>query len=458
MILGKSEVSILSLAFMIIVFFSFLSADRAALVVLYGTYFTLFADEDIHSDWRLLAVTFLALSARHLTSFVNAYYFILIGADMDAVTFHENAVTMSHSIQPMWFAEFGGMEAGSSAYIQFLSFFYRLFGDSKLLGQELSILAYVMSCLVIIKMARLLGIARWQIGLVLIYGLLPSAIIFTSITMRESLQMLFFLMVAYFGLSLRKKPTLVKMIMLSGSGFALGVFHNGLFIYALFLICLGFFWGLRFNLKRWEGRSLIAKLAGVGLLGGILLTWFLIASDTGGAARALMSGEGAEYAGVYRDRTTTSYDRASYGGTLDTSSLTAFIPSAAWVFTMYMLAPFPWQISSTVDIYGAFEGYLRLLLIFHALATWYHASGERRSQWGFLIICYFSLEFLWAMGTANWGTAIRHHIVAYGILVLTGGPGFLRIIIRPFVRLKRKRQRIRFVPVANRRGFARGVN
>ena len=458
MVSNKSGTSVLLIAFLIIVVTSFLSAEWAALIILYGTYILFFTDKDTHSDWRLLLVVFLALSARHIASFINAYYFLLIGADMDAIGFHETAIVMAHSIQPGWFAEFGGMDAGSGSYTRFLAVFYRLFGDSKFLGQELSILAFAFSCLLMVKLTKRLGVVRWQIGLIFIYGLLPSVIVFTSITMRESFQLLFFLMVTYFSISLRRTPSLSKMIMMIIAGFGLGILHNGLVIYAVFLVCLGFFWGLRFSLRKWEGRSLIAKLVGAGLLGSVLFTWFVIASDVGGASRALISGEGAEYAGVYRDRTTTSYDRASYGGKLDTSSLTSFIPSAAMVFTMYMLAPFPWQIRDAVDFYAAFEGYLRLLLIYQALATWYRASGERRSQWGFLIICFFSLEFLWAMGTANWGTAIRHHVIAYSLLVLTGGPGLLRMVIRPFASIKRRARRTRYMSPVNRRGLAGGIS
>ena len=32
---------------------------------------------------------------------------------------------------------------------------------------------------------------------------------------------------------------------------------------------------------------------------------------------------------------------------------------------------------------------------------------------------------MWALGTANWGTAVRHHVPAYGIIVLLGGPGLI---------------------------------
>ena len=35
------------------------------------------------------------------------------------------------------------------------------------------------------------------------------------------------------------------------------------------------------------------------------------------------------------------------------------------------------------------------------------------------------MEFMWAMGTVNWGTATRHHLVGYSVIVLLGAPGLI---------------------------------
>jgi hypothetical protein len=33
---------------------------------------------------------------------------------------------------------------------------------------------------------------------------------------------------------------------------------------------------------------------------------------------------------------------------------------------------------------------------------------------------FMALEMLWALGTVKWGSAVRHHIPAMGILVIIG--------------------------------------
>jgi hypothetical protein len=90
-----------------------------------------------------------------------------------------------------------------------------------------------------------------------------------------------------------------------------------------------------------------------------------------------------------------------------------------------MLAPFPWQIGSPLDIEAMLEGWVRLALLVTSWRAWRLSVGEARSRIGFLFCLFVAMEFLWALGTVNWGTAVRHHILAYGLLALTGGPGLL---------------------------------
>lgn len=435
--MNKPVIAILGVFVLIFLLGSFLLQEWASVIVILISFGLMFLSLNGKKQGYFLSVFFLAIAIRQVASLVNVYYMLLIGADMDAVGFHSIASSMSRSIQPDWFTEFGNMDVGSSSYIKFLSIFYQIFGDSKLLGQGLSIIAYTVSCLLFLKFIEETRIKQWTTGLISLYGLLPSVIIFTSITMRESYQMLFFLLTAYGTIRLRRKISSLSICYIIVGAIGLILLHNGLVVYALFLTCFNLFWG--FGLSEWkkQNHNIFAKIFGILLISGAFAVWGYLASDLGSASKALMSGEGATYAGGYREKSTSSSDRATYGTTLDTSSAGAFFPSAALVFMLYMFAPFPWQLNSSVDIYAALEGILRMLLIYYAVITWHRARGERRSQWGYLLICFFSLEFLWAMGTANWGTAIRHHLVAYSILVIIGGPGLIKSVNKRIFKIRR---------------------
>jgi hypothetical protein len=117
--------------------------------------------------------------------------------------------------------------------------------------------------------------------------------------------------------------------------------------------------------------------------------------------------------------------RTNFSLMLDTSSVFGIVTTVPMVFVEYMFAPFPWQVENVKDICAFFESTLRFALLFFALFSWRRSSGEVRSCCGFLLIVVLGMELMWALGTANWGTAVRHHVPAYGIIVLLGGPGLI---------------------------------
>jgi hypothetical protein len=95
-----------------------------------------------------------------------------------------------------------------------------------------------------------------------------------------------------------------------------------------------------------------------------------------------------------------------------------------------MFAPFPWQVENVKDIWALLESILRFLLLFFAISSWRRSSGEVRSCYSFLLITVLGMELVWALGTANWGTAIRHHVPGYGVIVLLGAPGLILFMRR----------------------------
>ena len=54
----------------------------------------------------------------------------------------------------------------------------------------------------LVRLVSLLDLGRFRIGIILLFGLLPSAVIFMSVTLRESWQALFFLLSVYWAIRL----------------------------------------------------------------------------------------------------------------------------------------------------------------------------------------------------------------------------------------------------------------
>lgn len=440
--MNREKVTFLFIAGLFIPLFFILipAKEWTAVLLILFSFILLLASRQVRTDGRLLLFAALVLAIRHGISITNVYYTPIYGAELDAATFHLRATEIASSIHPIWFAEFGSVDIGSSLYARSLGLCYRYLGESLLLGQSLSILAYVIAGISLIGAINNLGLSKWKKGLALLYGALPPAIIYESITMRESWEALFFLSVIYHALQLRKRISSWRVALIIGFGISFGLLHNGLLLYALFLVCYSLFWGLRISLVNWKFRSIVTQMLAIPLLIGIIAAWWTLAGDIGGASQALIKGESASYYETYRERGEQGA-RANYDVRLDTSSVPAAIGTGLLAFIFYLFAPFPWQISSAADLYAFLEGVLRFFLLYFGIKLWWQFTGERKSKYGYLLICGISLELLWSFGTANWGTAIRHHIVAYGVLVMVGGPGLMLSLIRLFNRFTRGKYR-----------------
>lgn len=445
---GKLTFSFVIVVFVLIFFILLPAKEWTAVLLILFSFILLFTSRHIRRDGRLLLFSILILAVRQGISIVNVYFTTIFGAGLDATAFHLKATDFARSAHATWFTEFGSAEIGSTLYVKSLGFCYRYLGESLLMGQSLSILAYVIAGILLIKMIIDLGLSKWKKGLILLYGGLPPAIIYESITMRESWQALFFLFVCYCALQLRKQVSIWKIVSLMGVGISFGFLHNGLLVYTLFLICYSIFWGLRFKLANWKTRNLVSQLVSIPLLIGIFLAWWNLAGDVGGASQALVKGETANYYETYREKGEQDA-RANYDVKLDTSTVPSAFGTGFLAFIFYLFAPFPWQIGNLLDLYAFAEAVFRFLLIYYGIKVWWYSSGERKSTYSYLLICGISLELLWSFGTANWGTAIRHHLVAYGLLVLVGGPGVLNGLIGIFNRLTQRKRghKRRMIPV-----------
>jgi len=374
----------------------------------------------VRSDTKLVLAIWFCIVSHHAVAFLNAYVGSVIGADVDALNFHASAVNLAALPEPVWFF---GVGNGLVTYIHSLGLLYRAFGASLIFGGELSVLAFAMSCIVLVKLVDLLDLRRFRVWIILLFGLLPSAVIFRSATLRESWQMLFFLLCVYWAIRLRKRSGILIFSFMLMSALCMATLHYSLAYYAVYLIAISVYWGI---LGRKKGvrqmRHLRFLFAGLLVACVIMLTlkmgWYM------GVGQALREAEN------FRLEAVTILGRTTYGAMLDTSSVGGLVNTIPMVFVQYMFAPFPWQVENVVDILAMLESMLRIALMFFALSSWRKYSGEVRSYYCFLLIAVLGMEFVWALGTVNWGTATRHHVPGYSVIVLLGTPGLILFMRR----------------------------
>jgi hypothetical protein len=381
--------------------------------------------------------SFFILVIHNIIALTNTYLFIIHGADADALRFHRLGVEWAASGKLL-------ITGGAEFYQQLLGIFYRIFSPSHLFGEELSIIAFLFSCLVLIKLVHLINLKKYQVGLLLMFGLLPTNLVLCSVTLRESYQILFFILAVYWGLRFHLEPTKGAMIFCVFSALIMGLFHKALILYMLFLLPVLFLWFpkkiSRFPESRWifPRKRFIIIGAILILIIGILIMG--VPSEIQGleALSSVFSGKGLKYAVDYRTKLMTVQApdaRANYGIMLDTSSVGSLIKTTSLAYIYYLFAPFPWQVTNCLDIYALTESLLRFILIIFSLIYWYKAEGVKRRIWGLLLIIYFSMTFLWAMGTVNYGTSIRHHILTNWIIIILGGPSLLDFVVKQFRRI-----------------------
>ncbi|MDC0050270.1 hypothetical protein OAJ79_01425 [Verrucomicrobia bacterium] len=372
-------------------------------------------------------VYWIILAGHELVAFTNSNFFTVIGAHMDAARSHHNAVELSRG------GEFY-LGVGVVFYENALGFIYSLFGPSLFLGCQISILFFSVSCIVFIKILKLLEITSSRAFLLFLYGGLPSVVFFGSVTLRESFESVLFMLVVYFTLRIAfSSMKLLDYLSALISAFAMGVMHNGLFIYSIGAIILIFSIFLKKILFRQTKKYMALGLVACVLTGAFTLSiiYVGVAPDRGAnTIKALMHGGLMEYVADYRVKNIDIYHgRTTYGGYLDTASA----PAVGWgiinIYKNYQLRPFFWEITNLVDAYAFFEVVLRMVLLYYSMRLWRRASGRRRASYGLLLFFYISMTFMWAMGTTNYGTALRHHVITSWILVVLGGASMQKALI-----------------------------
>ena len=130
-------------------------------------------------------IIILALVLRIIYAFLNAFYGPFLAADADAIRFHETALAVSQDINNFDFRT-------GWIYASVLGLIYKISFDSIFVGSLISILGWFLSALIVIKMVKMLKIESTSKKVILfLFSFWPSVFIFTSITLRESFQLLF---------------------------------------------------------------------------------------------------------------------------------------------------------------------------------------------------------------------------------------------------------------------------
>ena len=345
---------------------------------------------------------------RFLVAIWNGFYGPSIGAEGDALVFHEIAVEVSR------FGVFDTKFNIGWLYSYFLgTIYYFTTLNSLFLGSLLSCIAWLISALFLNKSIKVLGVQKKYRDLALLaYALIPSSILFTSVTLREVYQLLFVNILIFSSLMILVRKNHKFWFLLMFAAIGMGALHFGLVLYAMLGALLTIYFT---SIKRNRILSVeliifyipsVAILAYIGITFGLELVPFEFERGLAGAVQAYQSGHNEA--------------RAMYTLKPEIDGLVGLIIFMPVSLFQYLLEPMPWKIATPLDLALFIENIFRVALIFFSLRTFSKLNVVLKTPVFFLITMFMALEMLWALGTVNWGSAVRHHIPAMGILVIIG--------------------------------------
>jgi hypothetical protein len=370
---------------------------------------------------RLILTYWFLIILHQGVAFTNAFLFPTLGTGSDAGRFHLTGLELSalRNFSPFFYYD--------TYYESFLATCYWLLGPSMILGSQFSILVFALSCIILIKMLHLMELGRYETLTLFVFGALPSMVLIGSVTMRESYQVFFFMLTVYFGMKIHTRETKkINFLLMLVSLLILRSFHSALLNYSAFLIVLLILWNPypTSGLLRVKKKHLILMLSLLILFVGVFVLTKM--GLTGLGSISLLKANPFELISKFRMNATIS--RASYGITFDYSSLFSITSSSFLIYVSYLFAPFPWQVETLLDVCALIESILRGILIYFSVKHWRSAHGLKRQLLGLMLVLYFSISFMWSMGTTNYGTAIRHNLLSWWILAIVGIPSLMKIL------------------------------
>lgn len=351
----------------------------------------------------ILILMILIVNIRFLLIFINIYIFRLPGSDKDAVRFVRNAGDIAHGyIKPDSFI-------GADLFETYLSIILKYISNNPIYLHLSSNIFFIMFVYVFILLLSNLNIKNKVILLPLvIINFFPSILMNTVTVLREPYQMFFLMLSIYSLYKYISKEKLLNLFLFILSTVLFGISHNGLVIIIPLIILIAaitFIW-----IKKLTIKSISLTCLSLIIIFTVIIL-MKIGLLTSQATDSIFSGEGLEYAEGYRLSSPDA--RASYAGTLDTSNVISAFISSISLFIKYMIFPLPWMISSVIDLISIVENLTRLFLLTYIIK--YRIESKIFIS---LFIIYILLEMIWSLGTSNWGTASRHHIVSMPILLI----------------------------------------
>jgi len=373
---------------------------------------------------RVKLILWLGFFLRLVLAFYNGFVGPTYGSGDDALGFHFVAVDVSQDFVTDVFVL-------TYIYPYLLGLFYFITTDSLFLGSALSALGWLASAFILLRIMRILSFNMlYQSRVMLIYALIPTSLMYTSVTLREPFQLLFINLAIYAALKIYFHRSNAHWFLLFLAIVGMGAMHGALLAFGTFIIA-GTLFLLTSRNRKGVSFTKVLLITPIAIL--CLFYGFELFMNLTSYGDRLDDGLGVAVQ-VYQEGTLSdAYDaRANYRSeVVENDELGGLILSLPYFLFQYLFEPMPWKMSSIVDVVALLENILRFWLIWNAfkylvgsylnkpMFVAHNYFGYRRFIL-FIFLSYLLVESLWSLGTSNWGTASRHHLPSLGLLLVMG--------------------------------------
>jgi hypothetical protein len=246
----------------------------------------------------------------------------------------------------------------------------------------------------------------------MLFAFWPTAVQYTSIPLREPLQLMFVNMglLGALGLTIKRRP-LALILLLAGSAGA-GLLHGGLVAFAFVLVGATM---LIYPIARGRRISLLGISLGLLLFITITYVGYNMFSGIGYD----VSGGVLESVQSYQEGGLATTARSDYKVEAQVFDLASALFAVPFGLFQYLFEPMPWRASTAADVVLLLENVIRLLIVAYAITVWRREVRMIDKTLVFYLLgIYLVQEMIWSLGTVNWGTASRHHVPSMGILLI----------------------------------------
>jgi hypothetical protein len=288
----------------------------------------------------------------------------------------------------------------------FLGLLYKIINIKDIFfGSFLSCIFWLLSCFILIKIFNELNYKKYQLISIILYCYLPTSLIYCSVTMREPLMMFVVNYCILILIKIFKKEYIIKnTIVLLSLYVILILLHVSFITTAIFILSVVIV-NLVFSNYGIRNKIIIAS-AFYFLINIIALNIFTFTQQNYHLF---------EYFNL-RQIGEQALARASYSNGM-IRSLFSLIQFSFNALFNYFMQPLVFKKMLLRDYVIFFENMIRVAILLTSLHLVLRRPINCRVPIILIFIIYMIIEWTWALGTINWGTAARHHLPTLGLLI-----------------------------------------